>query len=51
LRRNSKVDTLNIYTIHEGTVATESITTLGQVSDKEFLQIGQDYLLNYNLKI
>lgn len=51
LRRNSKVDTLNIYTIHEDAVATESITTLGQVSDKEFLQIGQAYLLNYNFII
>lgn len=51
LRRNSKVDTLNIYTIREGTVAIESITTLGQVSNKDFLQIGQAHLLNYNLKI
>lgn len=51
LRRNSKVDTLNIYTIHEETVVIESIANLGQVSDKEFLQIGQVYLLNYNLKI
>lgn len=40
LRRNSKVDTLNIYTIREDTVAIESIANLGQVSDKEFLQTG-----------
>jgi|SRR5699024_4521843 len=51
LRRNSRVDTLNIYTIREGAVADKSITILGQVSDKEFLQIGQAYLLNYNLQI
>jgi len=50
LRRNSKIDTLNIYTIRDRTVTDESPTVLGQVSDKEFLQIAQTHLLNYNFK-
>lgn len=48
LRRNSKVDTLNIYTIREGTVAIESIANLGQVSDKDFLRIALAFNLNFN---
>lgn len=51
LRRNSRVDTLNVYTIYDNRIADESITTLDQVSNKEFLQIGQAHLLNYNLQI
>ena len=51
LRGNSRVDTLNVYTIYDNRIADESITTLDQVSNKEFLQIGQAHLLNYNLQI
>lgn len=50
LRRNSKVNTLNVYTIKKNINSNESQEQIGEVSNKEFLQIAQAFELNFNFQ-
>jgi len=50
LRRNSKVNTLNVNTIKKNSELTESQEHIGEVSNKEFLQIAQAFELNFNFQ-
>lgn len=51
LRRNSKVNTLNIYTVKKNSGSDTPQEHIGEVSNKEFLQIAQAFQLNFNFPI
>lgn len=51
LRRNSKVNTLNVYTIKKTNEFDVSLEHVSEVSNKEFLQIAQAFKLNFNFQI
>jgi|SRR5690625_394212 len=51
LRRNSKVNTLNVYTIKKNSESDVSQEHISKVSNKEFLQIAQAFELNFNFQI
>src|SRR5699024_2614496 len=48
LRRNSKVNTLNIHTIKQSSNSDPTHKFIGEISNKEFLKIAQAVYLNFN---
>lgn len=50
LRRNSKVNTLSIYTLEMNETGS-SKECIGKISTNEFLQIAQAFLLNFNFPL
>lgn len=51
LRRNSKVNTLNVYTIKQNSESDMLQVLIGKVVNKDFLQIAQAFELNFNFQI
>ena len=51
LRRNSKVNTLNIYTLEFTNILKIKSESIGEISSKEFLEIAQAVSLNFEFPI
>jgi len=51
LRRNSKVNTLNIYTLKQSSNSDPTHKLIGEITNKEFLMIAQAVSLNFNFPL
>lgn len=51
LRRNSKVNTLNIHTLRQGSNSDPTYEFIGEITNKEFLMIAQAVSLNFNFPL
>lgn len=51
LRRNSKVNTLNIHTLNHSNNSDLTHELIGEITNKEFMQIAQAVSLNFNFPL